>query len=181
MPGTQAAAGPTATLANDARSPAGNFETAPAEAIGEIGTALYSLARSLKRGRLHDFLLAQARVEADQAGLAVLYVLHLAGANLRLCDLAEQLRIDAPAVTRKAQQLERSGLVSRAQDQADARATRIQLTATGRRTISRFLAARRTWLTSVLADWSDADQAQLARLLRRFADDMHRQLEELEG
>src|SRR5215470_14626051 len=180
MPGTQAAAGPTTAFTSGMRSPAGNLETAPAEAIGEIGTALYSLGRSLRRGRLHDFLLAQARVEADQAGLAVLYVLHLAGANLRLCDLAEQLRIDAPAVTRKAQQLERSGLVSRAQDRADARATRIQLTAQGRRTISRFLAARRTWLTSVLADWPDADRAELARLLRRFADDMHRHLEELD-
>jgi DNA-binding MarR family transcriptional regulator len=178
MPGTQAAAGATKALTSTKRSPAG-FDTAPVEAIGEIGTALYSLARSLKRTRLHDFLLAQARVDADQAGLAVLYVLHLAGANLRLCDLAEQLRIDAPAVTRKAQQLERSGLVSRAQDQVDARATRIQLTAQGRRTISRFLAARRTWLSSVLTDWSEADQADLARLLHRFADDMHRQLEDL--
>jgi len=166
MPGTQA--------------PAASAQAAPGKVIGEIGASLYSLARSLKRGRLHDFLLAQARVDADQAGLAILYVLHLAGANLRLCDVAEQLRIDAPAVTRKAQQLERSGLVSRTQDQADARATRIQLTANGRRTISRFLAARRTWLTSILVGWSDAEQADLARLLRRFADDMHRHLEELD-
>jgi DNA-binding MarR family transcriptional regulator len=180
MPGTQAAAGETKPLASGTQPPC-NFDAAPAEAIGEIGAALYSVARSLKRARLHDFLLAQARVDADQAGLAVLYVLHLAGPNLRLCDLAEQLRIDAPAVTRKAQQLERSGLVSRSQDQADARATRIQLTAAGRRTISRFLAARRAWLTNILAGWSDADQADLARLLHRFADDLHRQLGELEG
>ena len=171
----------TEALASSTQPPACDLEAAPAEAISEIGAALYSLARSLKRARLHDFLLARARVDADQAGLAVLYVLHLSGANLRLCDLAEQLRIDAPAVTRKAQQLERSGLVSRAQDQVDARATRIQLTAAGRRTISRFLAARRTWLTGILAGWSDADQADLARLLHRFAHDMHRHLEDLEA
>lgn len=159
---------------------AGGAGAVRGEAIGEIGAALYSLSRSLKRGRLHEFLLARARIDADQAGLAILYVLHLAGAGQRLCDLAEQLRVDAPAVTRKAQQLERSGLVSRTQDQADARATRIQLTPQGRRTISRFLAARRDWLTSLLAEWSDADQADLARLLRRFADDMHSHLEELD-
>jgi DNA-binding MarR family transcriptional regulator len=176
-PAAQLAAG---TRALTEAAPACGVQAAPGEPIGEIGAALHSLTRSLKRGRLHDFLLAQARVDADQAGLAILYVLHLAGANLRLCDLAEQLRIDAPAVTRKAQQLERSGLVSRTQDLLDARATRIQLTAQGRRTISRFLAARRTWLTSILADWSDADRADLARLLGRFADDMHRRLEELD-
>jgi DNA-binding MarR family transcriptional regulator len=151
-----------------------------AEAIGEIGAALNSIVRSLKRGVLHEFLLAQARIDADQAGLAILYVLHVAGANLRLCDLADQLRIDAPAVTRKAQQLERSGLVSRTPDRLDARATRIQLTVQGRRTISRFLAARRAWLTTVLAGWTDAEQAELGRLLRRFADDIGRQVSELD-
>jgi DNA-binding MarR family transcriptional regulator len=89
------------------------------EAIGEIGPALHSLARSLKQVRLYEFLLAEARVDVDQAGLAVLYVLYAGGTGLRLTDLAEQLRIDAPAVTRKAQQLERSGLVGRARDRED--------------------------------------------------------------
>jgi DNA-binding MarR family transcriptional regulator len=153
---------------------------AQGDSITEIQSALHSLARSLKRGTLHDFLLAQARVDADQAGLAVLYVLHLAGAGLRLTDLAERLSIDAPAVTRKVQQLERCGLLSRTQDQVDARATRVQLTAAGRRTISRFLAARRTWLASVVAGWTAQEQAEFARLLGRFASDIHRQLEELD-
>lgn len=151
-----------------------------AEPIGQVQLALQALARSLKRGRLHEFLLAQAHVDADQAGLAALYVLHRAGASLRLTDLAEQLHIDAPAVTRKAQQLERSGLVSRAQCQLDARATRIQLTAQGRRTISRFLAAQRSWLTSILATWPEDEQAEFARLLSRFAGDIQRQLTELQ-
>ena len=39
-----------------------------------------------------------------------------ADASLRLTDLADRLRIDAPAVTRKAQRLERMGLVSRGRD-----------------------------------------------------------------
>ena len=136
------------------------------EAIGEIESALHSLARCLKQSRLHEFLLAQARVDADQAGLAILYVLHLEGSGLRVTDLAEQLRIDAPAVTRKAQQLERSGLVSRRRTPQDGRATRLRLTAQGRRTINRFLAARRTWLTSLLAGWPEAEQTEFARLLR---------------
>jgi DNA-binding MarR family transcriptional regulator len=150
------------------------------EAIGEIESALHSLARSLKQSRLHEFLLAQARVDADQAGLAVLYVLHIEGSGLRVTGLAEQLRIDAPAVTRKAQQLERSGLVSRSRDTADARATRLQLTPQGRRTINRFLAARRKWLTSLLAGWPEAEQAEFARLLRQFTSDIQRQMGELD-
>jgi DNA-binding MarR family transcriptional regulator len=151
------------------------------EAIGEIESALHSLSRSLKQVRLRDFLLAEARVDADQAGLAALYVLHVEGASLRLTDLAERLRIDAPAVTRKAQQLERSGLVSRTRDLQDARATRLQLTGKGRRTINRFLVARRAWLTRLLAGWPEAEQVEFARLLRQFTDEIHRHLGELDA
>ncbi len=102
----------------------------------------------------------------------VLYVLHAGGTGLRLTDLAEQLRIDAPAVTRKAQQLERSGLVSRTRDTQDGRATRLRLTAQGRRTVNRFLAARRAWLTRLLAGWPEAEQIEFARLLRQFNGDV---------
>jgi DNA-binding MarR family transcriptional regulator len=159
----------------------GAVEPGHDEAIGEIESALHSLGRSLRQVRLHDFLLAQARVDIDQAGLAFLYVLHVEGTSLRLTDLAERLRIDAPAVTRKAQQLERSGQVSRARDAEDARATRLQLTAQGRRTINRFLGARRAWLTRLLAGWPVTEQTELARLLRQFNADVERHLENLDG
>ncbi|HEY6310253.1 MAG TPA: MarR family transcriptional regulator [Streptosporangiaceae bacterium] len=154
--------------------------SAPSDAVGEIELALHSLARCLKQSGLHEFLLAKARVDADQAGLAVLYVLHIEGSGLRVTDLAEQLRIDAPAVTRKAQQLERSGLLSRSRDTADARATRLQLTAAGRRTINRFLAARRKWLATIVADWPEPEQAEFARLLRQFTSRIQRQMGELD-
>ena len=82
--------------------------------IAEIESALHLLARRLKQARLHDFVLKQAGLDIDQAGLAILYALHAEQGSLRITDLAERLGIDAPAVTRKAQLLERLGLVSRA-------------------------------------------------------------------
>ena len=94
--------------------------------VDDVDVALQSLMRSLKQTRLRDHLRARAGVDLDQAGLAVLYVLHTSQSSLRLTELAEQLRIDAPAVTRKAQQLERTGLVGRTRDEKDARgATRL--------------------------------------------------------
>jgi DNA-binding MarR family transcriptional regulator len=156
-------------------------EPVQGEAIGEIESALHSLARCLKQVRLHEFLLAEARVDVDQAGLAVLYVLHASRRGLRLTDLAEQLRIDAPAVTRKAQQLERSGFVSRTRDAEDGRASRVRLTPQGRRTVNRFLVARRAWLTRLLSGWPEAERAEFARLLRQFTSDIHRQVGELDG
>jgi DNA-binding MarR family transcriptional regulator len=154
----------------------GHDEAGHDAAIGAIESALHSLSRSLRQVRLHDFLRAEARVDVDRAGLALLYVLHVNGASLRLTDLAEQLHIDAPAVTRKAQQLERSGLVGRSRDSADGRATRLQLTAAGGDAISRILAARRAWLTGLLSGWPESEQAEFARLLRQFTSDVDRHL-----
>jgi DNA-binding MarR family transcriptional regulator len=150
-------------------------------AIAEVEATLYSLLRALKQSRLRDYLLAQAGVDLDQAGLAALHALHKAESSLRLTELAELLQVDAPAVTRKAQQLERAGLVSRAPDEQDARATRLQLTPEGSRTINRFLDARRAWIATLLADWTDAEQAEFARLLRRFHHDVSGQVKELAG
>src|ERR1700722_5520824 len=102
------------------------------ETIAAIESALHSLARRLGRARLKDYIARQAGEDIDQAGIAVLYALHTETVSLRITDLAARLGIDPPAVTRKAQQLERLGLVSRARDAEDARASRLQLTAAGR-------------------------------------------------
>jgi DNA-binding MarR family transcriptional regulator len=148
--------------------------------VDDVDVALQSLMRSLKQTRLRDHLRARAGVDLDQAGLAALYALHTSQSSLRLTELAEQLRIDAPAVTRKAQQLERAGLVSRTRDEQDARATRLQLTDAGRRTLTRYLDGRRTWLAGLLADWPETERADFARLLRRFNDDVQRGIKELD-
>jgi DNA-binding MarR family transcriptional regulator len=151
------------------------------QAIEELESALQSLGRSMRRSRLHEFVLAEAGVDVDRAGMAVLYVLYFRASSLRLTEIADELHIEAPAVTRKAQQLERLGLLARSQDPEDGRATRLGLTASGRRTIKRILVARRQWLMTMLTDWPAAEQIELARLLRRFTDDFDRSLEELDG
>jgi DNA-binding MarR family transcriptional regulator len=147
--------------------------------IARIESALHALARRLKQARLHDHFTREAGVEIDQAGLAALYVLHGEKDSLRVTDVAARLSIDAPAVTRKAQQLERLGLVSRARDADDARASRLQLTPEGRRLIERFLLARHQWLTTLLADWPPAERREFARLIGRFTEDIHRHLDDL--
>jgi DNA-binding MarR family transcriptional regulator len=112
--------------------------------------------------------------------MAVLYTLHGEETDLRVTDLAARLGIDPPAVTRKAQQLERLGLVSRARDADDARASRLRLTPEGCQVLKRFLLARHQWLTALLADWPAAECREFARLISRFADDIDQHLAELD-
>jgi DNA-binding MarR family transcriptional regulator len=149
------------------------------QTIAGIGLALHSLARRLKQSRLHDYFARQAGVDIDQAGLAVLYVLHGEKTALRITDVAGRLSVDAPAVTRKAQQLERLGLVSRAKDADDARACLLRPTPEGRRVVRKFLLARHRWLTALLAGWPPAERCEFARLIGHFTGDIDRSMDEL--
>jgi len=168
-------------MSGSSRPPPERESPADDVAIAEIESALHLLARRLKQARLHDFVLKQAGVDIDQAGLAILYVLHAEKASLRVTDLAERLSIDAPAVTRKAQRLERLGLVSRGRDAEDARASRLRLSDRGQEAVERFLLARHRWLTMLLADWPAADRCEFARLLSRFAGGICQHLDDLDG
>ncbi|HEY2239997.1 MAG TPA: MarR family transcriptional regulator [Streptosporangiaceae bacterium] len=141
---------------------------AGADEVVVIEQALHTLARRLMQGRLHEYFARRAGVDLDQAGLAVLYVLGAPGTSLRVTELATRLGIDTPAVTRKAQQLERQGLVSRGRDESDARASLICLTPAGQRALRCFLDVRHQWFTAVLAAWPDEDRREFARLAARF-------------
>lgn len=141
----------------------------PAQATEEIAAALVSLSRAMTQVRVHETLCRQAGVEVDRLGAAVLFKLVSEGGDVRVTELAERLSIDAPAVTRKVQQLERAGLVRRQSDPTDARASRIDVTAAGRRTIDRLQHAQAQWMGELLAEWNEGDRAELARLLRQLA------------
>ena len=149
------------------------------ESITAIEPALHALARRLMQSRLHDYFARQAGVDVDRAGIAVLYVLHGPDISLRITDLAAQLSIDTPGVTRKTQQLERLGLVTRCRDAADGRSSWVRLTPAGRRVLCSFLNARRQWLAELLTAWPAADRDEFSRLLTRFTSDIQSHLDEL--
>lgn len=171
---------PTGTPHAQDAADAGADAALGTEAIEEVALALQAVMTTLKQSRLHDSLLAAAGMDLDRAGIALLYVLWHSGGHLRIADLAERLRVDAPAVSRTAARLERAGLVSRSADDEDRRACRLDLTGPGRDAIDATLAARRAWLAAVLADWTPAERAGFARALHRFAEGVDRHLD-LEG
>ncbi len=84
-------------------------------------------------------------------------------------------------MTRKAQRLECLGLVRRARDADDARASLLRLSPQGQEAIERFLLARHQWLAMLLADWPPEERCEFGRLLCRFAGDIHRHLDDLDS
>jgi DNA-binding MarR family transcriptional regulator len=82
--------------------------------------------------------------------------------------LAEHLRIAPRSATEVVDDLQQRGLVERAPDPADRRATLVNLTAAGTATGDAIRDARRSTAERFFADLSTADRAELGRILRQL-------------
>jgi DNA-binding MarR family transcriptional regulator len=139
--------------------------------LGLIEEAMSRFFQALKRPGAWARITARAGVQIDRPSAGILHALkHQDGC--RLNDVASQLGIEAPSVTRKTQELELAGLVRRRRDPEDGRAVDLQLTARGR-TVSRKLdEARRADMQDVLASWPAADRRRFVKLFDRFSQDV---------
>jgi len=90
----------------------------------------------------------------------------------RCGDIAEELGIDASAVSRKLTELERLGYVRRRPDPADGRAALLAATDTGHAVLQALRDHYLTAVTASLTDWDTADLDRLATALRRLHTDL---------
>ena len=92
--------------------------------------------------------------------------------GMRLSDLAAKVELDASTVSRQIKQLEDKGLVERTQDPGDGRASLIQLSSEGHRTMQAAFRRRFERIKTVLEPWSQHDKDLLQELLARLAADL---------
>lgn len=104
------------------------------------------------------------------ARLRMLEALAAASHPLSVSALGEAIGVDQPRASRLVQQGVDTGLVRREADPDDARRTRIALTDRGHSLVHGFRGARRDTISTALAGFTDAERAEFARLLTRFAD-----------
>ncbi|WP_254390324.1 MarR family winged helix-turn-helix transcriptional regulator [Streptomyces sp. AC550_RSS872] len=114
--------------------------------------------------------MALAGVPLDPAAVALLRQI-ADSESLRPGELADRLGVEASHVTRTAQQLQKSGYVTRVPDPQDRRAQRIQLTEAGRQAIARVRDAGACGMQLALADRTADELRQLATLFHRGVDD----------
>lgn len=93
------------------------------------------------------------------------------GTPLRLSELAERLRIAPRSATEVVDQLEARGLVARAPDPRDRRATLVSLTAEGRALTERVGAVRGEQSDRFFARLAPKDRGELGRLLGILAEE----------
>ncbi|HEX5267194.1 MAG TPA: MarR family transcriptional regulator [Acidimicrobiales bacterium] len=141
------------------------------DALAEVERALTRLLRQMTRPAFYRWLAAAGGVHLDRADYGVLVRIDEA-APVRMTDLAESLGIDISTVSRHVRGLERSGLVQRTGDPDDQRASRLSLSEEGQDVLRRVRRTRQEAMRRLLAEWSEADRAQLAQLIVRLSDEM---------
>ena len=108
--------------------------------------------------------------EIDLTTMPLLKALHHNG-PMRVSSLAGALDLDASTVSRHAKALEDRGLIERAEDPDDGRASRVALSAQGAECLEKGEAGRRALIAAALDDWSPEDRETLRVLLHRLAVD----------
>ncbi len=138
--------------------------------LQKLREALTDLTGVLNRPQPDAALLALAGVELDRALFPLLVRIGMRG-PLAIGELAELSGRDYTTVSRQVTKLEELGLAARQANPHDARIKEAALTAQGREITRAIDGAREKLMTSLLADWDKQEIAELARLLRRLADD----------
>ncbi|MER8188256.1 MarR family transcriptional regulator [Kitasatospora sp. NPDC094015] len=134
----------------------------------DIADALALLLRRSTRARLHTHLAAGLGEAVDGLTYPLISGLDRTG-PCSAARLGPEIGLDRTTVTRRADRLERAGLLERRPDPDDARATLLALTDRGHLAVA---AARQRLAAAIedsLASWPPADARDFARHLRRFA------------
>lgn len=95
----------------------------------------------------------------------------------RLGVLATTFGLDPSTITRQVQALEKAGLAVRSTDDADRRASILQLTDEGQVVLKQTRQYRRERLDELLSDWPDKDRREFGRLLEQFNTSLARLVE----
>jgi DNA-binding MarR family transcriptional regulator len=106
--------------------------------------------------------------EIDLTTMPLMKALHHNG-PMRLSSLASALDLDASTVSRHAKALEDRGLIERAEDPDDGRASRVAISAHGVECLEKGADGRRAVIAKALDDWSPEDRETLRVLLHRLA------------
>ena len=145
--------------------------------LRRLHEALIDVVGFVNRPQNDVILLREAGVSLDRALFPLLVLIQRRG-PLAVGELADRVGRDYTTVSRQVAKLEQLGLVARRAGKADRRVTEAVVTETGQAMSEMLDAARERLVGNALAGWSEHDLEDLARLLRRFADNLMHRLEE---
>ena len=141
--------------------------TRPSQAArGVAEPVVQHLGIVIRWARLRSFELiaTNAGANIDRSGIVILTTLHRVG-PMRMSDLATDIGLDRSTISRQVAAVVRAGYVQRANDEADARASLLTLTARGQAVRKKLASAWHDIVLDLLAKWPEQDVAEFGRLL----------------
>ena len=139
--------------------------------IRQLHHTLVDLVGLMNRPQRDTALLQEAGVSLDRALFPLLIAIERKG-PIGVVELGELVGRDYTTVSRQITKLDELGLIERHPSKTDHRVRQARITAKGKEMTSAIDAARERMATVLFAAWSKRDLQDLARLMRRFADDL---------
>ncbi len=121
-----------------------------------------------RAGPLHAILAERAGVSLDRVACLVLKAV-AAGGSIRITDLARELGVEVPTMSRHVANLTQAGYLRKTPDLVDGRVSWVELTDRARDNIERLESERRQVLSNVFSDWTRSDRDTFVDLLDRFS------------
>jgi DNA-binding MarR family transcriptional regulator len=141
--------------------------------VTTLENAMRLFAQTMKRPQRWAQIVAESGIAIDRPSAVILQTLVLHQPKcLHIQDLAAQLAIEPPSVTRKTQALEQLGYLRRAPDPKDGRAVTLEVTKAGRAVSDKLWRIQRQVMRAALQDWPAADRQQFVKLFKRFSQDL---------
>lgn len=139
------------------------------EALDEVARQMVDVVRALKG--LHEEATREVGLRLEMPAMGVLALVERGGPQ-RVSAIADELRLDLSTVSRQVAALERAGLLGRSRDPLDSRASLVDLTPEGHRTIAAVRTARVAAMARRLPDWDERELADLGAMLSRLTRDL---------
>ena len=147
----------------------------PNLAVVDVERLERSLALLGRRaGPVHAVIAERAGVTLDRVACLVLKAVG-AGRSVRITDLARELGVEVPTMSRHVANLTQAGYLEKSSDPADGRVWWVELTPKAEDTIERLEGVRRQLLASVFSNWTRSDRDAFVDLLDRFSGDLTKQ------
>jgi DNA-binding MarR family transcriptional regulator len=139
--------------------------------IRQLHHTLVDLVGLMNRTQRDSALLQEAGVSLDRALFPLLIAVERKG-PIGVVEMAELVGRDYTTVSRQITKLDSLGLINRRQSKVDNRVREATISAKGKETTRAIDTARERLAAILFAKWSKRDLQDLARLMRRFADDL---------
>ncbi len=139
--------------------------------ILQLHHTLVDLIGLMNQPQRDSALLQKAGVDLDRALFPLLVGIERKG-PIGVGELANLAGRDYTTVSRQVAKLESLGLIARNHSKADKRVREAKITAKGLAITKRIHTVRERMASSLFTGWSKRDVRELARLMRRFADDL---------